>query len=374
MNIGAKKTGNLLPINSATWIGILTFAILIGFVALVLSSHGWNPQAFILKTPEDLPDGQTWGVGYDGRFAYAISAHPWGSVEDLDQPGFRYQRIVYPLLVKLLSFGNIGFIPWVMIGVNIIASLIVSASLATLISYRRLSSSWLSLVFILSIGFLLSIRMDLNEPLAYAFGLSGWVAYEKKRSYLAYILFALSGLTKEVGLLFPAAFALWEFIRKRYRHGLALIFSGILPYLLWYLALFVIFGTSSEQIEKSRLSLFPLSGLRFIEDPVSIIILFLWVILPALLAGLLAIIDFIRISPAAENDKALFFLLSQVALISVLPTPTWEDPLAILRFGMGLIAAILIWLPGRHPKLLPFFAGLWLPSGALLFVVPGMVF
>jgi hypothetical protein len=67
-------------------------------------------MAFVLQTPPDLPAGQTWGVGYDGRFAYAIAANPWGSTSDLDQPELRYQRSL-PLAVGSQP-GLCGARPW----------------------------------------------------------------------------------------------------------------------------------------------------------------------------------------------------------------------------------------------------------------------
>jgi hypothetical protein len=65
-------------------------------------------------------------------------------------------------------------------------------------------------------------------------------------------------------------------------------------------------------------------------------------------------------------------VLAQAGLIAFMPGPTWADPLAILRVGLGLLAAVLVWLASTHPRLLPFAAALWLPSGLVLFFVPGM--
>jgi hypothetical protein len=63
-------------------------------------------------------------------------------------------------------------------------------------------------------------------------------------------------------------------------------------------------------------------------------------------------------------------VLAQVGLIAFMPGPTWADPLAILRVGLGLLAALLVWLASAHPRLLPFAAALWLPQGWFDFV-PG---
>jgi hypothetical protein len=86
--------------------------------------------------------------------------------------------------------------------------------------------------------------------------------------------------------------------------------------------------------------------------------------------------DFRRIETrdqAVSEPLDAVMVLAQVGLVAVMPAPTWADPLAILRVGLGLLVTVLLWLASSHPRALPYAAALWLPSGAVLFWVPGML-
>ena len=356
----------------ASLAGVVFAAVLLlaGFQVKVLASHQWNPMAFVLERPADIPAEQTWGVGYDGRFSYALATQAWGSTENLDQPGYRYQRILYPLLVRLISLGQEQAVPWVMLGLNLAAAGLGCAALGRLLQ-RRGASPWLGLVFLFSLGYLLAMRMDLLEPLALALALWGWAVYEEERPFPAVLLLALSGLAKEVGLVFAAGLALWELAQKRPLRAAGLFAGSVAPYLVWYLALHIWFGTSATQVSQSRL-LFPFTGLSYLQDPLSRGLVGVWVLAPAVLAGLAAAWELLRRwGRGMRPDAAL--LLAQAGLVAVMPAPTWEDPLAILRIGLGLVAVLLVWLSGGHRRLLPLACALWAPSGLVLLFVPSML-
>jgi hypothetical protein len=339
------------------------------FYLMVLSSHAWNPRAFILERPPGVPVSKRGNVGYDGQYSYMLAINPLGSVRGLDQPAYRYQRIVYPMLVKLFSLGRADWVPWVMVGVNLAAAVLGCAALGVLIA-RRGRSPWLALVFILSIGYLLAIRMDLNEPLAFALALSGWLAFEDEALALSVVLFALSGLSKEVGLVFPATLAVYEFFGRHGRKGLALLASFI-PYVLWYVYLFFAFGATEEARAQSHLMWIPFSGIQYVTDQAQLVVISIWVLGPALLAGAWAAWDAWRGQDVFRRDA--FMVVAQAALVAVMPQPTWVDPLAILRIGLGLLAALLVWLARAHPRWLPVAAGLWLSSGLMMTLIPGLL-
>ena len=66
-------------------------------------------------------------VGYDGQFYYYIAHDPFilgQSHDHIDSPAYRYQRIIYPLTARLLSFGQPGLIPWMMVAVNLLGILL----------------------------------------------------------------------------------------------------------------------------------------------------------------------------------------------------------------------------------------------------------
>ncbi len=352
-------------------VALVAATLITAFVLRVLSTHGWDPLAFVLRTPPDLPAGQTWGVGYDGRFAYAIAVNPWGSTTDLDQPELRYQRILYPLLVKMLSVGNRALVPWMLVAVNLAASIAATAALARLL-LRRGASAWLALVLVLSLGFLLALRMDLLEPMALALSLWAWEAMERRRVALGAVLLAIGALAKETTIVFTLSFAVAAWFGGRRRAALGVLAAGVLPFGAWLLTVRAWFGSSAEMLAKTQLGWLPFAGLRYLADPVSRGVVLIWVIGPAILFAFLAARDLLR-GFHEPRSADTWLVIGSAALVSVLPRPSWVDPLAIIRFGLGLVAAVLLWSAVYRPRLLPAVAGLWIWSGLLLLVIPRML-
>ncbi|OGO50536.1 MAG: hypothetical protein A2Z30_02120 [Chloroflexi bacterium RBG_16_64_43] len=352
-------------------VAVVAATLMTAFLLRVLSTHAWDPMAFVLRTPPDLPAGQTWGVGYDGRFAFAIAANPWGSTADLDQPELRYQRILYPLAVKVLSLGNPKIVPWMLVAVNLGASFVAAAALAYLLA-RRGVSPWLALVLILSLGFLLALRMDLLEPMALALSLWAWYALENRRLALGAVLLALGALAKEIAIVFTLSWVLAAWFGGRRRAALGVLVAAVLPFAAWLLAVRAWFGSSAEMLAKTHLGWVPFAGLRFLADSVSRGVVMIWVIAPAILFGYLAARDLVRGLREPRSADA-WLVIGSASLISLLPQPSWVDPLAIIRFGLGLVAGVLLWSATYRPRLLPLATGLWALSGLLLFVIPRMV-
>ena len=354
---------------------ILIASIVVGFYFIIdlkiLSGHDWNARAFVMERPEGVSLDRGWGIGYDGQFSYALATNPLGSIEDLDQPAYRYQRILHPLLVRIVSLGKIEFVPWVILGLNLFFTVVCCVALGLLLSMRG-ASPWWSLVFVFSLGYLLTMRMDLLEPMAIGFALSGWLFYEKKKLIPAILLFAMSGLTKEVGLVFPFALAIWELTRRNLVRGVGLILGSFAPYIIWYLILLNWLGTTQIQIAQSTPMLIPFYGLQYLEDPINKFIVVLWVVLPAILGGMWVIVDVWR-NGFGEWGQDAIMVIANVVFIAALPLLSWGDPLAILRLGLGLLAAILVWLASHNHRFLIYAAALWGPSGLLLLLVPGMM-
>jgi hypothetical protein len=355
---------------SSLKVAVFSLLVYVLLSLVVLANNRWNAHVFILETPADLPAGQTWGVGYDGRFSYAIASHPWGSTQDLDQPGFRYQRILYPLIVRLLSLGNAGWVPWIMLALNLLAVFIGSAVLGELL-VRHGRSAWFALVFFLSLAFLLSVRLDSLEPLTFCLALSGWLAYEKRKILLAIILFALAGLTKEIGLLFPLALIAWEIVRNRWRRAAWLV-ASLLPYAGWYVLCYFWFGLPQEQVAKSSFEWIPFYGVRYLQDPISRVLVGYFVLLPAVVFGVIALITLLR-NPRGESSKTVILVLLEVGLVALMPQPTWVDAIAILRLGLGLLLGVLLWASMAPRRYLTLIAAYWGPSAIVFFMIPNIL-
>jgi hypothetical protein len=115
----------------------------------------------------------------------------------------------------------------------------------------------------------------------------------------------------------------------------------------------------------------PFSGLLVVTDQAQLIVVSIWVLGPAVLAGACAARDAWRGRDMFRRDALM--VIAQAGLVAVMPQPTWIDPLAILRIGLGLLAALLVWLAQAHPRWLPIAAGLWLSSGLMMALIPGLL-
>jgi len=352
--------------------GVVIALTLLLFDLKVLASNNWNPRAFVFERPANLPVERPWGggTGYDGQFSYAIALDPLGAQAKLDQPDFRYRRIIYPFLVWMLSLGQPAWVPWVMLAVNLVAAVLGCLTLSELL-VRRGASAWPALVLPLSLAFLLAIRADLTEPLALALALGGWLAFEKDKPAWSVFLFAAGGLTKEIALLFPAVLLVWCLSKKSWRQ-VAILATSFVPYLVWSAILVLWLGTTPMTAYQSRPILIPFGGIRYLTDPIGKAVVGMWVLLPAVGAGLWAARD-AWLERTGDRCRDALLVVAHAAFVAIMPKPTWEDPLAILRVGLGLLAALLIWMATAHRRALPFAVAWWAPSGLVLFLAAGMV-
>ncbi|MCH8093187.1 MAG: hypothetical protein IH953_01205 [Chloroflexi bacterium] len=340
---------------------------------LVLSTHDWDPKAFILERPQDIPDTQTWGVGYDGRFAYALALEPVGADEGevLDKPAYRYMRIVYPIAARILGLGIPELIPWSLLALNILVAGATAWLLADLAGVRA-GAVWVVLILLLSLNYLIGIRLDLNEPLATLLSISGLWFHKRRRPALAAAAFALAGLTKEVFLTFPMAVAIYEITRRNFKVAAILLVGSTLPYLAWSAAITQWIGTSPFSYSLSKPSLVLFAGIRRLQPIEAQIIVTIWAIGPAIVAALAVAWKSVREWPQRPSLMA-WLILVNVALLVTLPVESWADPLAILRLALGALVAGLLWLSQVKPRLLPYVAAIWIPSLLIAFLLPGLL-
>ena len=350
---------------------IIAFILLAVFAVTVLATHAWDPMAFVLDRPEDVPADQTWAIGYDGQQAHAIAIDPFGAADELDRPAYRYQRILYPMLSRLLALGISDLIPWSMLLINLIAASATVYFLSGLLADRG-ANPWWSLVPLLSFNYLIGVRMDLNEPLAYALALGGLWAFDRRHTAWAATLFALAGLTREVALVFPIALAAWLLLSRRWGDALIIAAASLVPFVSWAVVVRLFLGASPFATPLARPLLIPFAGMTYLEGIEGRVMVGLWAVVPAGLAAIAAVAVILRRKGNMQSPDALL-VLANSAVIAVLPVPTWVDPLAVLRLGTGLILALLLWLARIRPAWLLFTAGLWIPSLLLAFMIPGFL-
>lgn len=151
--------------------------------------------------------------GYDGQFYYLLALNPFSPHAALagahfDSPAYRAQRILYPLLVWLVTLGgHARYVPLALVTVNL-AAIVAIAALAALAARRMGLHPSAGLMVAFYPGFLLSLARDLGEPVGIAFALGGLLCALNRRWGWAALLLSLAVLGRETTALFALALLL----------------------------------------------------------------------------------------------------------------------------------------------------------------------
>jgi hypothetical protein len=173
--------------------------------------------------------------GYDGQIYHYVAHEPWLRDAELksfvDEPRFRYRRILMPALAWACAFGRSEWIDrgyylafLLFTGLGVFWGCRISARLGH-------ASTW-GLLFLLLPATLVGIdRMIID--LALASLATGFVLYADRPSWRTYAILAAAALTRESGFFLIAGstgYALWN---RRWREG-ACFAATALPALVWY--------------------------------------------------------------------------------------------------------------------------------------------
>jgi hypothetical protein len=347
------------------WLGLIAASIALVIVGIALVRHDSDPMEFVLLGRRYYPHDPKAPVGYDGQFAYAIAVNPLGAAPLLDDPAYRYQRILYPMLARAMALGQPELVPWTLIVLNVLV-LTIGTELLGQHLIRRGLRPWYGLLFVLWVGQWFALRFDLQEPLSLALALAALALLDRKRVWLAAVTFGLGGLTKDIALLFCLGAAASAFMSRRIWPGVTLLLGGLLPYLLWSVVLSSIFKTGVFQSSAATMEWIPFNGLRFCP-PGLLGLALLWLIAPAALA------IWIIVSRRSMMQKSwpLWVTLANIAFLAFLPRSSYGDGIALLRLGGGLVISIMILTAMCAPRALRYLAALWGISPILAVLIPG---
>ncbi len=147
------------------------------------------------------------GSGHDGQIYYAIGLDLGGHVvpDLLDHGGYRYRRILFPLLSS--GFGVLSGWPllWGMIVVTVLSAAVAVGSTGLIASKGGLSEL-ATFALLANPGFWLSIRLLTADTLGMAMMVGGLALLTSRR--LSASAFALATLAKDAFLVTPAGLAL----------------------------------------------------------------------------------------------------------------------------------------------------------------------
>ena len=166
--------------------------------------------------------------GYDGAGFYRLALNPFTRTPTaygitLDDPPYRQQRILYPLIVWALSLGQSTWVPALLVLVNFAGVIAIGAAGAALA--RNVAGG---VAMALYPGFLLTMSHDTSEIVACAFIVA---ALASKRPWLRATLLSCAVLTRETTLVVAlcmlspvpiVVYAAWQLILYSWWHALPL--------------------------------------------------------------------------------------------------------------------------------------------------------
>ena len=343
--------------------------VCLAYVLLTLARYDFDPNYLALigtKYDPGLPGGRP---GYDGQFAYQIARDPVNGWTKTDVPAYRYQRILYPIAARALALGNADLVPWTLIIVNVMA-LTAGVWLTEEILQHFQISRWYALIYGLSAGTLMSVRLDLTEPLAYALAQAGVLLALKDRWRWAAVMLALAVLTKEMTLAVAAGIGLVYLFQRKWTRLFAFSATVLLPFAIWQLVLWRWFGQpgiGSGGALATPFELVPLRGLwslAFLDVRV-------FLLLAAIMIPLAVIPALISLWAAGRQlwrrvmDIPTMVLLLNALLVLITPQSTFREPLAMTRYVVGLMTAVLLYAASRHSQRALRYSWLWVFTLAL---------
>ncbi|RJX29652.1 MAG: hypothetical protein C4525_14260 [Desulfarculus sp.] len=211
----------------------------------------WVPQGAVLR-PE--------AFGYDGQFFLYMAQDPWarqGAWANIDSPAYRYQRMLYPLLLNLLSGGDKDRLPNLMLVFNLACLLAAFLIMCRLAARLGAALPW-ALFFLCAYGLFQPVWLGLSEPLANLLLAWGLYAITAGALWWASLALVLMVLTKEHYAVAPALAAAWCWLLSR--RGLLAYLLPLAAGLAWQLWLWQRFGHPAFEQSNAGNFTWPLLG------------------------------------------------------------------------------------------------------------------
>jgi len=348
------------------------------YLGVIFATHDADPKIFVTLgecfsqcTGQDGTHCDADTEGYDGQFAYYIARDPGSGWRYCDVPAYRYQRILYPILARLLALGQETWIPYTLPLINV-AALGVGTWLTEQILRGYKMSRWYALTYGLYAGQLMSVRLDPNEPLSYALVQAAILSTERERWRWGVLFFALAALAKETALVFVGGYLVFLLARRLWRRLAGLALGVGLPFVAWQGLLWAWFGRpglGSGGQGSTSWEILPYRGLWSVGavDLRAMALLALVMVPLTVIPSLLSLWATVRELWKGRWHPLTTMLLANAVVMLFLPQSTFREPLGMLRLTSGLVTATINYGAGKRSRRILNYSLLWLAS--LVFVV-----
>lgn len=282
---------------------------------------------------------------YDGQFFYRLAVDPSATREvgvSLDHPSYRQQRILYPLIVRVLSVGEDAWVPVLLVAVNV-AGLAVLGILGSRLAIALKAPGWWGVALPLWVGFSFSLARDLSEIVQSCFLVGTLLAVQRGRWHVAAVLMPLAVLARETAVILAAsllASALFERCARRAptHHAWSAGLAGLVCYVGIQAALWARWGTLPLATASAANLSMPMSApLRYLSEvgPLGRIEFAAFTLLVVLAILTARVPGYVRLA-----------LIGYVVMALCLSTSVWAGDAAWLRATTE--AAMLAWVSIFH--------------------------
>ncbi len=312
------------------------------FVAITLIHH-YTPMSYVHLGTRFALHIPTANPGYDGQFYYQIARDPLHAAQFLDKPPYRYQRIVYALLVFVLSVGQTALVPYMLLLVNFV-SIVVSVEIVARLLARFGLSPWFSLTIGLYFGQAAALLFDTTEPFTYALICVGLLLLEKEHITSAAISMGLAALSRDTAILFPLGYTLFFLLHRQWGNVARFVVLTFLPLLLWYGFLWKVFGETGVK-SAPPFEHIPFAGL-FVFFPEQRLFwqLFVLMFVPTMAGWLFVALEIVR----RRWSSALMIWVLNLALVTFMAPDSYREFVSSGRLSTGLVLATLLY--GWHTR------------------------
>ena len=347
---------------------MLALVLCVVYLGVIWSRVSFNTAEFARLGTKYMQDDPKGTEGYDGQFTYYIAFFdPNVAITYLDVPAYRYQRILHPLLARLMSFGDSDRILINMVLIDLIALAVGTAAMERLLVDLKVSR-WYALVYGLFGGVFFAVRVSTTEPLAYGLVLLAILAMQRERPLVGAILFALAAFAKETTLIFVFGYLLYFLLEKHWRTLLLLGVIALIPFMLWQFYLYSWlghFGIGSGGADSTSFTIIPFGGIwQLANYGLGIFLLFGVIVIPAaMIPTLYALWRGGRDIARRRWHPYVFLMFANAAVMPFIPFSTYREPLAIFRFLVGLVIGVVLYAALRRDWRALRFSTFWLVLG-----------
>lgn len=311
---------------------------------------------------EDIGRGS---IGYDGQIFYFIALNPFNAWKLFgEDASYRYQRILFPFLIRFFSLGKVELMPLIMLLINFI-SIIIATDILRRILKINLKNEFYSLFYGLFVGQLLAYSFDVVEPFLYMLIALAIYALMNNKLKVGMLLFALAMLAKETTIFFLGAYALSILLTHKYKYFIKFVAISIFPFLVLQISLKILFGKFGILESGPGFEIIPFYGIAMHEYNLSSFFkVFYVIVIPTCVACYLSIKEFYK----RNFNPSVLYLFFNALFMVFLTRHTYHDIGAFGRTAIGLNLSYIIFGASKNHNRILKFIGIWVLPFTLWYI------